>query len=97
VVVVKRWQKEKGTQTNLVLNKHNYCSPATALESLLGIFNARREIRKRTDTDVAFAREYSRVSISAGNVKCTRESRSSKDKDKRRKIYIFLAGREELS
>jgi hypothetical protein len=64
---------------------------------LLDIFNAHREIRKRTDTDVAFTREYSRVSISTGNVKCTRESRPSKDKDKRRKIYIFLAVREELS
>jgi len=31
------------------------------------------------------------------NVKCTRESRSSKDKDKRRKINIFLVGREEPS
>jgi hypothetical protein len=63
---------------------------------VLGIFNAHGEIRKRTDTDVAFTREYSRVSISTGNVKCTRESRPSKDKDKRRKIYIFLTGREEL-
>jgi hypothetical protein len=41
------------------------------------------------DTDVAFTQEYSRVSISTGNVKCSRESRPSKDKDKRRKIYIF--------
>jgi hypothetical protein len=41
------------------------------------------------DTDVAFTQEYSRVSISTGNVKCTRESRPSKDKGKRRKIYIF--------
>jgi hypothetical protein len=49
------------------------------------------------DTDVAFTWEYSRVSISTGNMKCTRESRPSKDKDKRRKIYIFLVGREELS
>jgi hypothetical protein len=49
------------------------------------------------DTDVAFIREYSRVSISTGNVKCTRESRPSKDKGKRRKIYIFLVGREKLS
>ena len=30
---------------------------------LLGILNANRKIRKRTDTDVAFTREYSRVSI----------------------------------
>jgi hypothetical protein len=65
--------------------------------SLLGIFNAHRKIHKRTDTDVAFTQEYSRVSIFTGNVKCTRESRPSKDKDKRRKIYIFLARKEELS
>jgi hypothetical protein len=64
---------------------------------MFDIFNAHREIRKRTDTDVAFTQEYSRVSISMGNMKCTRESRPSKDKDKRRKIYIFLAEREELS
>jgi hypothetical protein len=42
------------------------------------------------DTDVAFIREYSRVSISTGNVKCTRESKPSKDEDKRRKIYIYI-------
>jgi len=36
-------------------------SAAEAL--LLGILNANRKIRKRTDTDVAFTREYSRVSI----------------------------------
>jgi len=30
---------------------------------LLGILNANRKIRKRTDTDVAFTQEYSRVSI----------------------------------
>jgi hypothetical protein len=71
--------------------------PGDLVRVLLGIFNAHREIRKRMDTDVAFTWEYSRVSISMGNVKCTRESRPSKDKDKRRKIYIFLAGREELS
>jgi hypothetical protein len=60
-----------------------------APESLLGILNAHRIIRKCTDTNVAFTREYSRVSISTGNMKCTRESRPSKDKGKRRKIYIF--------
>jgi len=30
---------------------------------LLGILNANRKIHKRTDTDVAFTREYSRISI----------------------------------
>jgi len=29
---------------------------------VLGILNANRKIHKRTDTDVAFTREYSRVS-----------------------------------
>jgi len=62
---------------------------ATPLAPLLGILNTNRKIRKHIDTDVAFTREYSRVSISTENLKCTRESRPSKDKDKRRKIYIF--------
>jgi len=35
---------------------------------LLGILNANREICKHTDTDVAFTREYSRVSIFHRNV-----------------------------
>jgi len=35
-------------------------------ESLLGILNAHRKIRKHTDTDVAFTREYSKVSIFYG-------------------------------
>jgi len=30
---------------------------------MLGILNAHRKIRKRTDTNVAFTREYSKVSI----------------------------------
>jgi len=54
---------------------------------MLGILNAHRKICKRTDTNVAFIWKYSRVSISTKNMKCTRESRPSKDKDK--KIYIF--------
>ena len=32
-------------------------------ESVLSILNANRKIRKRTDTDVAFTQEYSRVLI----------------------------------
>jgi len=64
---------------------------------LLGILSAHRKIRKRTDTNVAFTREYSRVSISTWNMKCIRESRPSKDRDKRRKINIFLVGIEEPS
>ena len=34
-----------------------------APESLLGILNTNREIYKRTDTNVVFTHEYSRVSI----------------------------------
>jgi hypothetical protein len=45
------------------------------------------------DTDVAFTDEYSKVSISTGNMKCTNQrSRSSKDKDI---IYVYV-GREEF-
>ena len=33
---------------------------------LLGILNAHRKIHKRTDTDVAFTQEYSKVSIFHG-------------------------------
>ena len=40
-------------------------------EPLLGILNANRKIRKRTDTDVAFTREYSRVSIFHRERECT--------------------------
>jgi len=38
---------------------------------LLGILNTNRKIRKRTDTDVAFTREYSRVSIFHRERECT--------------------------
>ena len=38
-------------------------------QALLVFVNANRKIRKRTDTAVAFTREYSKVSISTGNVK----------------------------
>jgi len=39
--------------------------------SLLGILNTNRKIRKRTDTDVAFTQEYSRVSIFHRERECT--------------------------
>ena len=39
--------------------------------SVLGILNANRKIRKRTDTDVAFTREYFRVSIFHRERECT--------------------------
>jgi len=64
---------------------------------VLGILNVHRKIRKRTGTDAAFTWMYSRLSISTGSMKCTRESRPSKDRDKTRKINIFLVGREEPS
>jgi len=38
---------------------------------VLGILNANRKIRKRTDTDVAFTRKYSRVSIFHRERECT--------------------------
>ena len=70
VNVVKKG-KEKGYTGDLVRNQHSYRSLATAPESLLGILNANRKIRKRTDTDVAFTREYSRVSIFHRERECT--------------------------
>ena len=39
--------------------------------AMLGILNANRKIRKRTDTDVAFTQEYSRVSIFHRERECT--------------------------
>jgi hypothetical protein len=33
------------------------------------------------DTDIAFTQEYSRVSISTGNMKCTRRIRNVQGKD----------------
>ena len=46
-------------------------APVAAQPPLLGILNANRKIRKRTDTDVAFTREYSRVSIFHRERECT--------------------------
>jgi len=39
--------------------------------ALLGILNENRKICKRTDTDVAFTQEYSRVSIFHREHECT--------------------------
>ena len=50
--------------------RQDYIEISTS-ESLLGILNANRKIRKRTDTDVAFTREYSRVSIFHRERECT--------------------------
>ena len=70
VSVVKKG-KEKGYTNDLVRNQHSYRSPATEPESLLGILNANRKIRKRKDTDVAFTQEYSKVSIFHRERECT--------------------------
>jgi hypothetical protein len=49
--------------------------------TIVGYFKRKQEkIRKCTVTDVAFTREYSRVSISTGNVKCTRRIRNIQGK-----------------
>ena len=48
---------------HVVRDKNQAADALSKLGSLLGILNANRKIRKRTDTDVAFTREYSRVSI----------------------------------
>jgi hypothetical protein len=45
------------------------------------------KIRKRMDTDVPFTWEYSRVSISTRNVKCTRENQERLRKEK---VNMFL-------
>ena len=67
VSVVKKG-KEKGYTDNLARNQHSYRSPATAPESLLGILNANREIRKCTDNDVAFTGSIPEYRFSTGNV-----------------------------
>jgi hypothetical protein len=41
------------------------------------------------DTDVAFTQEYSRVSISTGNVKCTRRVRNIQGKGNYRIEKVF--------
>ena len=45
--------------------------PYAGVGRVLGILNANRKIRKRTDTDVAFTREYTRVSIFHRERECT--------------------------
>jgi len=47
------------------------CERSRSETLLLGILNANRKIRKHTDTDVAFTREYSRVSIFHRERECT--------------------------
>jgi hypothetical protein len=48
-----------------------------------------KKIRKCTDTDVAFTREYSRVLICMGNVKCTRRIRNIQGKGNYRVERVF--------
>jgi hypothetical protein len=50
--------KDRLSTRNLLRRKNMHLT-----SYLLGILNANRKIRKRTDNDVAFTREYSRVSI----------------------------------
>jgi hypothetical protein len=56
----------------------------------VGYFKCEQEkIRKCTDTEVAFTREYSRVSISMENVKCTRRIRNVQGKGNYRVERVF--------
>jgi hypothetical protein len=56
----------------------------------VGYFKREQEkIRKRMDTEVAFTREYSRVSISMENVKCTRRIRNVQGKGTYRVERVF--------
>jgi hypothetical protein len=55
--------------------------PSNGARKLVGYFKReQKKICKRTDTDVAFTQEYSRVSISTGNTKCTRIIRNVQGK-----------------
>jgi hypothetical protein len=48
---------------------------------VVGYFKREQEkIHKHTNTNVAFTQEYSKVSISMGNVKCTRRIRNVQGK-----------------
>jgi hypothetical protein len=66
--------------------------PANTNPSMVdvGYFKRKQEkIHKRTDTDVAFTREYCRVSISTGNVMCTRRIRNVEGKGNYRVERVF--------
>ena len=45
--------------------------PGNGARKLVGYFKRKQKIRKHTDTDVAFTREYSRVSIFHRERECT--------------------------
>jgi len=52
-------------------SKYTVTRPVKPHQYVLGILNANRKIHKRTDTDVAFTREYSKVSIFHRERECT--------------------------
>ena len=55
----------------MVIEYHCRLVASSGSDRMLGILNTNRKIRKRTDTDVAFTREYSRVSIFHRERECT--------------------------
>jgi hypothetical protein len=64
--------------------------PGNSARKLVGYFKCEQEkIYKHMDTDVAFTREYSRVSISTKNVKCTRRIRNVQGKGNYRVERVF--------
>jgi hypothetical protein len=64
--------------------------PSNSARKLVGYFKHEQEkIRKHTNTDVAFTWEYSRVSISTGNVKCSRRIRNVQGKGNYRVESVF--------
>ena len=70
VSVVKK-KKKKDTRTTW-FETSTATVPRQRRQKACWVFlNANRKIRKRTDTDVAFTREYSRVSIFHRERECT--------------------------
>jgi len=66
------YQQEEQEQQPMPKKKNNRNNRRwRRTKHVLGILNANRKIRKRTDTDVAFTREYSRVSIFHRERECT--------------------------
>jgi hypothetical protein len=62
----------------------------TIMGMTVGYFKCEQEkIRQHTDIDVPFTLEYSRVSISMGNVKCTRRIRNIQGKGNYRVERVF--------
>jgi hypothetical protein len=64
--------------------------PGNGARKLVGYFKHEQEkIHKRTDTDVAFTQEYFKVSISMGNMKCTKRIRNVQGKGNYRVERVF--------